>query len=186
MSALQYALSIVQHAAGHLTLLNVIEGYPEPLELVGFNTAELLRHLERAAREGLRQAVPEETRRWCKPEEIVAAGKPWHEILWVAKEQGTELIVIGVHGRNPAHLMLFGSTTHQVVREATCPVLTIRTEAKQDKYRARGFPRPGSALARGEKKPGQRCTREGLWPRPRATGSRKVALDDGRVPVIRQ
>jgi len=35
-------------------------------------------------------------------------------------------IVLGVHGRNPLDMALFGSTTNQVVRRATCPVLTLR------------------------------------------------------------
>jgi hypothetical protein len=45
-----------------------------------------------------------------------AGGGP--SLVRIAQEQATELIVIGVHGRNPADLMLFGSTTHPVVREA--------------------------------------------------------------------
>jgi nucleotide-binding universal stress UspA family protein len=38
----------------------------------------------------------------------------------------SDLIVIGVQGRGAVNLMVFGSTTHHVVREATCPVLTLR------------------------------------------------------------
>lgn len=132
MNALQHALSIVRHAEGHLTALHVIEGYPEPLDLFTFNAGELVRQLEQAAREQLRRVVPEEARRPGKLEEIVTPGKPWLEILRVAREQATELIVIGVHGRNPAHVMLFGSTTHHVVRESTCPVLTVRSGATVD------------------------------------------------------
>jgi nucleotide-binding universal stress UspA family protein len=33
---------------------------------------------------------------------------------------------MGVNGRGAADLLLFGSTTHHVVREASCPVLTVR------------------------------------------------------------
>ena len=44
----------------------------------------------------------------------------------VATEDATDLIVMGVHGRNALDVMLFGSTTNQVVRRATCPVLTLR------------------------------------------------------------
>jgi nucleotide-binding universal stress UspA family protein len=44
----------------------------------------------------------------------------------VAAEVGADLLVMGVHGRNVLDLMLFGSTTNQVVRRATCPVLTLR------------------------------------------------------------
>jgi len=131
MNALQHALSIVEHAGGQLTALHVIEGYPEPLDLFELNVTEFMRHLEQSARERLRQAVPEEARHGGKLEEMVAVGKPWREILRIAQAQASGLIVIGVHGRNPAHVLLFGSTTNQVVRESVCPVLTIRTEAEK-------------------------------------------------------
>jgi len=44
----------------------------------------------------------------------------------VATEDNADLIVMGVHGRNALDLMLFGSTVNQLVRRATCPVLTLR------------------------------------------------------------
>jgi len=50
----------------------------------------------------------------------------YREILRVARERDVHLIVLGVHGRNPVDLMLLGSTTHHVVRAASCPVLTLR------------------------------------------------------------
>jgi nucleotide-binding universal stress UspA family protein len=53
-------------------------------------------------------------------------GKPYVQILEVAAEESADLIVIGVHGRKPIDLMLFGSTANQIVRRATCPVLTLR------------------------------------------------------------
>ena len=57
---------------------------------------------------------------------LVLAGKPYREILRAAEEQETELIVIGVHGRGAVDLAPFGSTTHHVVRQAACPVLTLK------------------------------------------------------------
>ena len=49
------------------------------------------------------------------------------EVYNLLKQQGREnVIVMGVHGRNPVDLMLFGSTTNHVVRAAGCPVLTLR------------------------------------------------------------
>ena len=56
-----------------------------------------------------------------------ARGKAYREILGIATEESCDLIVMGVHGRNALDLMLFGSTTNQVVRRATCPVLTLRS-----------------------------------------------------------
>ena len=68
------------------------------------------------------QAVPA-TR---PPATRVSHGKPYVETLRLAAEDRADLIVIGVHGRNPVDLHLFGSTTNQLVRRATCPVLTVR------------------------------------------------------------
>ena len=48
------------------------------------------------------------------------------ELPEVAADERTDVFVIGVHGRNPVGMSLFGSTTNQVVRRATCPVLTFR------------------------------------------------------------
>jgi len=55
--------------------------------------------------------------------ETVAAGKAHQEILRAATEQRSDLIVLGVPGH---HLAGFGSTTTHIVREAECPVLTVR------------------------------------------------------------
>ena len=89
---------------------------------------EYRRRLEEDARERLHEAVPEEARAWCQAQEEVAVGKAWREILGTAEEQRSELIVMGVRGRNPADLALFGSTTQHVVRGAQCPVLVIHTD----------------------------------------------------------
>jgi nucleotide-binding universal stress UspA family protein len=56
----------------------------------------------------------------------VRHGKAYVEILRVAAENHTDLIVLGVHGRRVIDVLLLGSTTNQVVRHATCPVLTLR------------------------------------------------------------
>jgi nucleotide-binding universal stress UspA family protein len=59
-------------------------------------------------------------------ERTVVRGKPSREIVRVAEEEGADLIVMGVHGHGVIDRMLFGSTTHHVVREAPCPVLSVR------------------------------------------------------------
>jgi len=37
-----------------------------------------------------------------------------------------DIIVIGTFGRSGLDRFIFGSTAEKVVREATCPVLTVR------------------------------------------------------------
>jgi len=74
----------------------------------------------------MRALVADGAGNWCRPMTRLRHGKAYREILAEATESFSDLIVIGVHGRNPLDLMLFGSTTNQVVRRATCPVLTVR------------------------------------------------------------
>jgi nucleotide-binding universal stress UspA family protein len=82
---------------------------------------------ETIGRERLHHAVSDSVQRTV--DEIVGSGKPHHEILRIAAERHSDLIVLGIHGGNPLDRMLFGSTAEPVVRRATCPVLTVRTEA---------------------------------------------------------
>jgi len=127
--SLEFALSLAEEADAHLTLLHVLEFAPDvdPREAAAPVVHEYRARLEAEAKERLRAAVPAEVRQWCQPEEVVVVGRPYTQILRVAETQGTELIVIGVQGRNALDLAIFGSTTQHVVRAAKCPVLTIRS-----------------------------------------------------------
>jgi nucleotide-binding universal stress UspA family protein len=74
----------------------------------------------------LHALVPQNVGQACRPQVRVLRGKPYREILGIATKDQADLIVMGAHGRNALDLMLFGSTTNQVVRRASCPVLTLR------------------------------------------------------------
>ncbi len=54
-------------------------------------------------------------------------GDPATAILQVAQEHSCELIVMGSHGRTGLGRLLMGSVAEQVVRKASCPVLTVKT-----------------------------------------------------------
>ena len=131
MHALKYALSLAQEADGCLTVVHVLGA--EFVGQVGIgeehvSLAALQRQHEEEARQLLDKAVPESTAAYCKADTMLLRGKPWREILRIASDRQAELIVMGVQGRGAADLMFFGSTTQHVVREATCPVLTLRGE----------------------------------------------------------
>jgi nucleotide-binding universal stress UspA family protein len=49
------------------------------------------------------------------------------EILRVARETDTNLIVMGTHGRTGLGRLLMGSVAEQVLRSAHCPVLTVKS-----------------------------------------------------------
>jgi nucleotide-binding universal stress UspA family protein len=74
----------------------------------------------------LKNAVPDSVRAYCVVDTVLAKGNPHREILRVAEEQKADLLVVGVHGRGTIDRVLFGSTAQHLVRQASCPVLTLR------------------------------------------------------------
>jgi nucleotide-binding universal stress UspA family protein len=128
MRALEYALTLAEETGARLILLHVVEQLVDAPagELSPFSLQEYGRHLEEDARVRLRSAVPDDVRVWCAPEERVLSGKAYRAILDIAQQEKVEVIVMGVHGKGALNRRLFGSTTHHVIREAPCPVLTLR------------------------------------------------------------
>lgn len=60
-------------------------------------------------------------------ERIAAHGPPADTLLRVA--EGAELLIVGSRGRGGFRGLLLGSTSHQVITHAPCPVVVVR-EAK--------------------------------------------------------
>lgn len=136
LKALTTALSLAQEADAELTLVHVLEwpsltthdimtaASPELGTAGVFDFERYRTLLEADAAERLKTLVPAGAKEWCTPETRILHGKPWAEILSAATARHADLIVLGVRGRHPIDVMLFGSTANQLVRRATCPVLT--------------------------------------------------------------
>jgi nucleotide-binding universal stress UspA family protein len=126
--ALQYAASIVDEAGSELTVLHVLE-LPrmiyEPVEVGGPGLADFEVQAREAAERELHRVVAARVKTQAHVTEIVTTGKPYKEILRVALERRTDLISIGVHGSGEG-LHAFGSTANHVVRQAPCPVLSLK------------------------------------------------------------
>ena len=67
---------------------------------------------------------------------IVEMGIHYRAILDKATKENVDLIVMSTHGRTGLTHMLIGSVTERVVREAICPVLSIRPSEVTMKARA--------------------------------------------------
>ena len=129
LGALEYAINLAEEADGQLTLLHVMEMPLAVTQEPFFINQEFERVRNAAAQDARRRLndlIPDEARAYCTVETAVVEGRAYQEILRQAAERRAGLIVMGVHGRGTLDLMLFGSTTHHVIRAATCPVLIVR------------------------------------------------------------
>jgi nucleotide-binding universal stress UspA family protein len=114
--AFAYAISLAMEYNAELTLLHVLEDVPRSQELSTV-TARLVAELE--------APVPADARNWCTIKSTVRIGKPYHEIVQLALDSQTDLIVLGVRGRGNLNLLVFGSTTYRVLQLGPSPVLAV-------------------------------------------------------------
>jgi nucleotide-binding universal stress UspA family protein len=119
--ALSYAFSLAFEYNAELTLLHVLEDISSATDLQT-ETTDAIRQLE--------EPIPQDARNWCSIKTVVRVGKPYQEIVQLALEAQTDLVIMGVRGRRATDLALFGSTTHRVLQLGSCPVLTVHFEPR--------------------------------------------------------
>lgn len=116
LAALEHAIALAEDYSARVNVLTV---FPPTDPLSRDARADDERALDAAlvrAHDVLGNRVSRET----------AVGDPLMEIIERAQKKGTDLIVIGTHGRIGRLHSLLGSTAEGVVRNAPCPVLTVR------------------------------------------------------------
>jgi nucleotide-binding universal stress UspA family protein len=84
-----------------------------------------------AARKQLEGVRPDDPS--VRVEHRLEEGDPVTAILAVAAEVSCDLIAMGTHGRSGLDRLLMGSVAEMVLRQAPCPVLTVRTPAALSK-----------------------------------------------------
>jgi nucleotide-binding universal stress UspA family protein len=128
LQALGVALDLARQSDGIVTVVHALEwlAEEEPREYTHFNVPEYRQYLIDDARHRVQALVADMSQTWSAIDARVVFGRAYREILRMAADSATDLIVMGAQGRGGLGLTLFGSTTQQVVRAATCPVLTVR------------------------------------------------------------
>ena len=131
LAALEYAKSLASQSGAHLDVLSVVQLIPmyEMTGAVPLYYPGLLADLKADIGKKLEQLVSTATA-GVNVERFITAGSPHREIVRVAAERKAELIVLGAYSHGALDHMLFGSTTNHVVRQAGCPVLTVRTTSR--------------------------------------------------------
>ena len=124
--ALEYAARLTRESSGELTLVHVVE-IPDGEAAVAAGIGGLVQEslYTTVARGRLHALLPGDVAHRDAGQVVVKTGKPYRGILDAAHERHADLIVLGAHG-GLANALGLGSTTNHVLREANCPVLTVR------------------------------------------------------------
>jgi nucleotide-binding universal stress UspA family protein len=126
LDALEVAAQIARANDGEVTLLHVVpmdepiggRMYDDDFKLQAEKDATRLAELALQALKGVRYSV------------VTEIGDPATAIIDTAKNRAADVIVMGTHGRKALMRVLMGSVAEQVLREAPCPVIAVRTEKK--------------------------------------------------------
>jgi nucleotide-binding universal stress UspA family protein len=126
--ALPYAADIARQYGAKLFLVHVIYDVAKSAGwyVPHVSIDEIYHDMEKSARAELEKSFVDEMRGLKDVERVVLKGIPYEEISKFAGEKKIDLVVLGTHGRRGIDRMLFGSTAEQVVRNAPCPVLSVR------------------------------------------------------------
>jgi nucleotide-binding universal stress UspA family protein len=85
----------------------------------------------RAGQEVRAQAVVREARvHGADATFLIWEGDPGEAIVSAAEAEGVDLIVVGSNGRGPVGRFLVGSVSDFIVRQASCPVLVVRSDSE--------------------------------------------------------
>ena len=141
-AASDMAAKLAVQFGASVTLLHV----DEPPAWQGFVIPELVVSLPNEANTSLHEFVQTRTRRALEHlttqlrnagvtqvEERLEVGEPDAVILRVAEQLRCDLIVIGTHGRKGFERLMIGSVAERVVRQSSCPVLTVQVPNQEKK-----------------------------------------------------
>ncbi len=116
--ALEHAISLTAEYGAELTLLHVLEDVPFPAKIQDAMTTAV---------EQLDELIALDTHQTGKGSirSTVRIGKPYQQIIQMATEDRTDLVIMAVRGRGALDVAVFGSTTYRVMQFGPCPVLAV-------------------------------------------------------------
>jgi nucleotide-binding universal stress UspA family protein len=130
-NAVRYACGLAERLGAELHLLHVLSELvptgPDPL-LTPVLPPDFYRDSEAQSRRALESLLDPS---WGRPEAVEVAVRwagPVEGVVDYAHDAAIDLIVIATHGRTGLSHVLLGSVAERIVREAPCPVLTIRSK----------------------------------------------------------
>lgn len=125
LAGVRYAMALAKELPAKLSLVAVVE---PPVTFGGFEGVLIARsdtEIVELEKRRLARLAKELSRGAPSVSKFVRCGKPFREIVTLAREEEFDLVVLATHGRTGFKRALVGSTAEWVVRHAPCPVLTV-------------------------------------------------------------
>ena len=129
--ACQWAVGMAEKWGARVLVLHVVPRPTYPPVLMGshFNAADFEAGLRTEAEERACAFVAGVSHEGVPIDVKVMIGEPSWDICKMAEEEGSDLVIMGSHGRTGLGHVLLGSVAERVVRLSSCPVLVVGRKA---------------------------------------------------------
>jgi|SRR5579871_2155444 len=129
--AVAYAAGLARSFGAKLYAMHVQEPINYALPVESWQNLELTRELEiDLLFEAVRRECPEIT-----PHVVLAEGTVWRAVADAVTKHEIDLVVVGTRGRTGIGKALLGSVAEEILRHASCPVLTVGPRVCQSERR---------------------------------------------------
>jgi nucleotide-binding universal stress UspA family protein len=123
--AQRYAMSLAKQYGADLHIIHVVQLFSYVVDFGMDNTTQY-ESVQNSLKEMMDKLLSDLADEPYPITGEVVQGDPVKEIITCARNDNSDLIILGTHGRAALEHVLLGSIAEKVVRKAPCPVLTVR------------------------------------------------------------
>jgi len=124
--AAEYGLSIAKMLGAEITVVYVIDTIALDQVARATQREDIEKELKQDGRRYVDYILGLAEKEGVKASSFLAQGRPFEQIVHLAKGTGMDLIVMGTYGRRGAERILIGSVAERVIEYSPCPVLVVK------------------------------------------------------------
>jgi nucleotide-binding universal stress UspA family protein len=126
MRAAEYGVSVAKLLGAEIMVIYVIDTVALDQIAKMTDRDDTERELKEDGARYVRYVLGLAQKEGVKASSLLAKGRPFEQIVHLAKGLKMDLIVMGTFGRRGAERILIGSVAERVIEYASCPVLIVR------------------------------------------------------------
>jgi nucleotide-binding universal stress UspA family protein len=126
MRAAEYGVSIAKMLDAQITVVYVIDQVLIEQILKISDRESVERDLKKDGQQYINYVLSLAKKESVKASSLLTKGRPFEQIVHLAKELSMDLIVMGTYGLQGAERLLIGSVAEKVIEYSHCPVLVVK------------------------------------------------------------
>lgn len=124
--AAECGISVAKMLGAQIVVVSVIDETVIEQFSKGPQCENVEQELKKDAQRNIKYILDLAEKEGIKGDSLLTKGRPFEQIVHLAKDLNIDLIVMGTSGRGGTNKILIGSVTERVIEYALCPVLVVK------------------------------------------------------------